>query len=165
MFAPTTYVRAGLGLAVAVALIGSHAWVYQAGGEHVQMQWQQERADTATAQAAAQAQAREREQAIARQMQIQRDQHAQQIARRTTSERSLGTELERVRAQAAAIATSASSGGAPTCRAAHEATAALADVFGQCASAHGALAKEAGELADQVMGLQDHIRATQGAGD
>jgi hypothetical protein len=172
MLAITTYLRAGLGLAVAVALIGSHAWVYHAGGEDVQLQWQRERAAAATAQAAVQAQAREREQAIAREIQQQGDQHAQETARRATAERSARTELDRLRTELGGLREQASAPGAGGASASAtpaggtDATATvLADVLGQCAGALQSLAAEADRLTAQVIGLQRYVRATQGAGD
>ncbi len=167
-----TYLRAGLGLIVAIVLIGSHAWVWQAGREDVLVQWHQERAEQASARAAAQAQARERERAIALEISTQGDQHAKDKAQRAAAERNargeldrLRTELDGLRQQASAPGSCGASASAAPTGGADGATAVLSDVFGQCAATLQSLAAEADRLTAQLVGLQRYLRVVQGAGE
>lgn len=157
---PIPSLRLGLGLVVALALMGTHLAAWQAGQDHVQSEWNAAQAEDATARAAAQAQARQREQTIVKNLQTTEDHHAQEVARRTAAERSARTELDSLRAQASALATGAAGASAATCSRA-DAAPALADVFGQCAGALQSLAGEADRLAGQVIGLQGYVRATK----
>lgn len=159
----STPIRIALAIAMGLALLASHGFMYQAGQDSILSQWHQVKAADAMAQADSEARARDRERQISKQIRTAEDRHVQEVSRRSADASGARLELERLRTQiAAGIAVPACTASqASTSAARVDAPAAYSELFEQCSVALSDVATEADRLAGQVTGLQSYIQATQ----
>jgi len=159
----STSIRIALAIAMGLALLASHGFVYQAGQDSILSQWHQAKAADAMAQAASEARARERERQISNQLRTAEDRHVQEVSRRSADASGARLELERLRTQIAAgtAVPACTAAQASTAGAGFDAPPALSELFEQCSVALSDVAAEADRLAGQVTGLQSYIQATQ----
>ena len=149
--------RVWIAVAVVIALAASHWKAYRTGQDAINAEWQADIAQRTAQALEASETARKREQELSRQVETQRGKYAEQIKNTRTVAAAAGVGMRELQSALAGPAAAASA--SATARADDAARARV--VVGACAQTVQGLAALLDERNQQLVGLQDYVRAIQ----
>ena len=151
------YARIAAAIALALFLSGVYWKGHTSGAKSVQAEWDADVAQRTAQALEASETARKREQELSRQVETQRGKYAEQIKNTRTVAAAAGVGMRELQSALAGPAAAASAGA--TARADDAARARI--VVGRCAATVQAMAAILDERNQQLIGLQEYVRAIQ----